>query len=108
MPSQDQLDQLYDAICKQVGSVLGSRRFQAWTQEEQVPSGDLIVFNNSFLYRGQSGSTIKSKQYLCVLLDPKAEPEILQVKTHINMTFKHYSVRQLASFTRRDLTRFRE
>jgi hypothetical protein len=103
MSSQDQLDQLYDAICKQVGSVLGSRRFQGWAQQEQVPSGDLIVFNNSFLHRGQSGSTSKSKQYLCVLLDPSAEPEILQMKTHINMTFKHYPARQLTSFTRRDL-----
>ena len=103
MPSQDQLDQLYNAICKQVGCVLGSRRFQSWAQQEQVPPGDLIVFNNSFLHRGQSGSTSKSKQYLCVLLDPSAEPEILHVKTHINMTFKHYPARQLASFTRRDL-----
>ena len=103
MPSQDQLDQLYNAICKQVGCVLGSRRFLGWAQQEQVPPGDLIVFYISFLHRGQSGSTSKSKQYLGVLLDPSAEPEILHVKTHINMTFKHYPARQLASFTRRDL-----
>jgi hypothetical protein len=103
MPSQDQLDRVYDTICKQVGSILGTQRFEDWAQQEQVPPGDLIVFNNSFLHRGQSSTTSKSKQYLCVLLDPNAEPEVLQVKTHINVTFKHYPARQLASFVRRDL-----
>lgn len=103
MPSPEQLERVHSAICTQIGSVLGSQRFQDWAQREKTPSGDLIVFNNSFLYRGQGGGTTKSKQYLCVLLDPNAEPEILQVKTHINVTFKHYPERQLASFTRRDL-----
>jgi hypothetical protein len=31
MPSKGQLDQLCDSICKQVGCVLGSRRFEDWT-----------------------------------------------------------------------------
>jgi hypothetical protein len=62
MLSEDRLGQLRDAICKQVGSVLGSRRFQEWAEREKVPLGDLIVFNNSFLHRG---NTSKSKLYLC-------------------------------------------
>jgi hypothetical protein len=103
MLSEDRLDQVCDAVCKQVGSVLGSRRFQEWAEREKVPLGDLIVFNNSFLHRAQSSNTSKSKLYLCVLLDPNAEPEVLQVRTHINVTFKHYPAKQLASFTRRDL-----
>ena len=69
MPSPEQIGRVYTAACQAVGRILGSRMFEEWTKREPLQVGDLIVFNNSFLYRESLSGTTKSKQYLCVTLD---------------------------------------
>ncbi len=66
MPSQKQISRVYQAVCQEVARILGSQTFQDWKERESLKVGDLIVFNNSFLYRENLTGTSKSKKYLCV------------------------------------------
>ncbi len=70
--------------------------------------GDFIVFNNSFLSRRESKGTNKSADYLCVMLDPNAEPGIMRIdgrssSTRFNSTFKRISHRKVGDLNIRDL-----
>jgi hypothetical protein len=76
MPSEAQIGRVYTAVCQAVGRILGSQTFEDWTKHEKLQVGDLIVFNNSFLYREGLTGTTKNKKYLCVTLDPDAEPAV--------------------------------
>ncbi len=103
MPSEQQIDRLYQAVSQEVARILGSQTFEQWMKRDPVPTGDLIVFNNSFLYRENLTGTSKSKKYLCVTLDPDSEPTILQVDGRFNATFKRFPARQIEKFTMLDL-----
>lgn len=103
MPSEDQIDRIYAAVCQAVSNILGSQTFGAWAKREQPQVGDLMVFNNSFLYREYLTSTTKSKKYLCVTLDPSAEPAILHVDGRINSTFKRIPSRQIGKYRQSEL-----
>jgi hypothetical protein len=103
MPSDDQIGLVYKAVCQAVGRILGSQTFEAWAKREEPQVGDLMVFNNSFLYRENLTGTTKSKKYLCVTLDPKAEPAILQVDGRINSTFKRIPSRQISKYRQFEL-----
>ncbi len=103
MPSPEQIGRVYTAACQAVGRILGSRMFEEWTKREPLQVGDLIVFNNSFLYRESLSGTTKSKQYLCVTLDKDAEPAVLQVDGRINSTFKRIPSRQVDKYRRHEL-----
>jgi hypothetical protein len=103
MPSPEQIDRVYTAACQAVGRILGSQTFDDWTKHEKLQVGDLIVFNNSFLYRESLSGTTKSKNYLCVTLDKDAEPAVLQVDGRINSTFKRIPSRQVDKYRRHEL-----
>jgi hypothetical protein len=103
MASDQQIDRVYDAVCRAVSRILGSQTFEAWAKREQPQVGDLMAFNNSFLYRESLTGTTKSKKYLCVTLDPNAEPAILQIDGRINSTFKRIPSRQLNKYRQFDL-----
>ena len=103
MPSPEQVDRVYAAVCQAVGRLLGSQTFQDWEKHETLQVGDLIVFNNSFLYRESLTGTTKSKKYLCVTLDPDAEPAVLQIDGRINSTFKRIPSRQVDKYRRQEL-----
>ena len=103
MPSPEQIDRVYTAACQAVGRLLGSQTFKDWENHEALQVGDLIVFNNSFLYRESLTGTTKSKKYLCVTLDPDAEPAILQIDGRINSTFKRIPGRQVDRYRRQEL-----
>jgi hypothetical protein len=103
MPSEDQIDRIYTVVCQAVSNILGSQTFEAWAKREQPQVGDLMVFNNSFLYRENLTSTTKSKKYLCVTLDPSAEPAILHVDGRINSTFKRIPRRQIDKYRQSEL-----
>jgi hypothetical protein len=107
-PSAEQIDRVYKAICYQVSSVLGSQIFDDWRRKDKVPVGGLIVFNNSFLSRRERMGTSKSKDYLCVKLDPNAEPGVMRMdgrssSTRINSTFKRVAQKKLGDCNIRDL-----
>lgn len=103
MPSQEQIDLVYKAVCQAVSAILGSQTFETWAKREQPQVGDLIVFNNSFLYRENLTSTTKSKKYLCVTLHPSAEPAILDIDGRINSTFKRVPSRQIEKYRQSEL-----
>jgi hypothetical protein len=103
MPSEKQVNRVHRAVCQEVANILGSQTFQDWKDRESLRIGDLIVFNNSFLYRENLTGTSKSKKYLCVTLDSDGEPAVLEVSGRINSTFKRISVRQVEKYSMRDL-----
>jgi hypothetical protein len=108
MPSAEQIDRVYKAVCHQVSGILGSQIFKDWCHKERVAVGDLIVFNNSFLSRRAPMGTSKSKDYLCVTLDPDAEPGVMRIDgrssaTRINSTFKRIAPRKAADYDIRNL-----
>jgi hypothetical protein len=103
MPSPEQINRVYQPGCQEVARILGSRTFQDWKERESLRVGDLIVFNNSFLYRENLTGTSKSKKYLCMTLDSDGEPAVLQVDGRMNSTFKRISVRQVEKYSMRDL-----
>jgi hypothetical protein len=103
MPSPEKIDRVYTAVCHAVGRLLGSQMFEDWTKREAPQVGDLIIFNNSFLYRENLTGTTKSKKYLCVTLDKDAEPAVLHVDGRINSTFKRIASRQVDKYRRHDL-----
>ena len=103
MPSEEQIGPIFGAICKAVSSILGSPIFEAWAKREEPQVGDLMIFNNSFLYRESLTGTTKSKKYLCVTLDPSAEPAVLHVDGRINSTFKRIPSRQIEKYRQSEL-----
>jgi hypothetical protein len=104
VPSPEKINQVHTAVCQAVGRLLASQTFEDWTKREALQVGDLIVFNNSFLYRESLTGTTKSKKYLCVTLDKDAEPAVLQVDGRINSTFKRIASRQVDKYRRRELS----
>lgn len=103
MPSDDQIGLVYTAVCQAVSGILGSQTFADWVKREQPQVGDLMVFNNSFLYRENLTGTTKSKKYLCVTLHPSAEPAILHIDGRINSTFKRIPSRQVDKYRKDEL-----
>ena len=79
MPSAERIERVYTAVCQALTRLLGSHTFEEWRKGQKLQDGDLIVFNNSFLYRENLTVTTKSKKYLCVTCGPDAEPAVLQV-----------------------------
>jgi hypothetical protein len=103
MPSSEQLNAVYRGVCQEVAGILGSQTFEDWKKDEPLHVGDLIIFNNSFLYREGLTGTTKSKKYLCVTLDSDGEPAVLQVEGRINSTFKRIPGRQVGKHRMTDL-----
>jgi hypothetical protein len=101
--SEEHVNRIYRAVCQEVARILGSQTFQEWKERESLQIGDLIVFNNSFLYRENLSGTSKSKKYLCVTLDSDGEPAVLEVSGRINSTFKRISVRQAEKYNKHEL-----
>lgn len=62
-----------NAIEDSVGRVLASGAFEAWAGGETLRSGDLILINNSFLFRA-GRSTIKNEKHLAVAVAGTGEP----------------------------------
>jgi hypothetical protein len=103
MPSEEKIGLVYTAVCQAVSGILGSQTFGTWAKREQPQVGDLMVFNNSFLYRENLTGTTKSKKYLCVTLHPSAEPAILHIEGRINSTFKRIPSRQIDKYRQSEL-----
>lgn len=103
MPSEEQVGLVYTAVCQAISAILGSQTFKAWAKRDQPQVGDLMVFNNSFLYRENLTGTTKSKKYLCVSLHPSAEPAILHIDGRINSTFKRIPSRQIDNYRKFEL-----
>ncbi|MGO9963703.1 MAG: hypothetical protein ACLPUG_09790 [Acidimicrobiales bacterium] len=70
---QDAVERVSNAIIKQTELVIGSDAFQAWDQRLSLQPGDLVICNNSFLYREASRS-VKNAKYLAIPISESGEP----------------------------------
>src|SRR5262245_8837000 len=102
MISRDHANQICESVHREVDQILESRAFEIWAAAESPRAGDLIVINNSFLYRESGISTTKSKKYLCVTADVNG-PSVAQVKGHLNVVYKRVPTRQLGKYNVREL-----
>ncbi len=96
MSSAAKLEVVRNAVDEQVVSILQSDSYGIWQEDNPLRSGDLVAFNNSFLYReGISGT--KSVKYLCVRVDRDgvpATPVMVIEPGGINLRFKRIPARQ--------------
>lgn len=61
-------------IAEGIRSLVQTDAFQAWFKDQSTGDGDIILFNNSFIYRDLI-KTVKNSQYLCIKVkDAKPEP----------------------------------
>lgn len=58
------LNALIDLIEKSVKGVIETEAFKKWFQNQNVQDGDLVIINNSFIYRKPYIKTSKNEQYL--------------------------------------------
>lgn len=60
------IDNLMGVITYSVEGVLATEAFKKWLQDQSAQDGDLIILNNSFIYRKPVMKTSKNEQYLCL------------------------------------------
>ncbi len=96
--SGERIERLCDAIHEQVARVLGSDAYRTWKNGQQLHAGDVVVFNNSFLYREGIASTVKNIEYLSVTVDDGGEASpptsVMKSESRINVRFKRMSARR--------------
>jgi len=88
------IQHLKTRIERSVKGVIATEVFQNWLKNEKVRDGDLVVLNNSFIYRKPVIKTSKNEQYLCLKVkDGKpSTTDLFVVKPgDINSDFKLFS-----------------
>lgn len=97
MSTSDDHAQICEAIQSQIEHVLGSATCQAWRHSQRLSSGDLIILNNSFLFRQGVTDTVKNPSYLAVRLADDGERTlpavIVKPDGKLNMRFKRIAAR---------------
>ncbi len=92
---------LVDAITAKVETLLGSESFIAWVAGKPSQPGDLVLLNNSFLFREGIRTTKKSNLYLGVPMDgvrPLLPPTVLSSERAVNASFKRVASRSVPSY----------
>lgn len=77
MPADAHIIRVHSGVCRIIDNLMRSPAFEDWRNSQAFQDGDLVAFNNSFLYRTSLTNTTKSKKYLCMALDPNSDPTIL-------------------------------
>jgi len=104
MSMQDRVERVSNAIINQTELVLGSNAFQAWDQGSSLRAGDLIILNNSFLFReGREGKrTVKNAKYLAVFAwdsgEPIPLPCVVTLSSPLLLQFKRVSSSQRSQY----------
>jgi len=103
----NQVDRLCDLVSEEIASLCRSDGFQAWINSESLAPDDLVVLNNSFLYREGITTTSKSTKYLCLAADKEAEPSlpvsVVTSVSRINVRFKRIQARRVGRYEVRRL-----
>ncbi len=98
--------QLVEVVNSEVGGVVRSAQFEAWLAGEKLQAGDLVVLNNSFLFREGIRSTTKSNLYLAIEADGSGlslPPKVVESERGINVSFKRVASRTTASYSSRTI-----
>jgi hypothetical protein len=99
MPSLEKLSRIQDAVLSECLDLLGSQAFVVWkTENNSWRIGDIIICNNSFLYRENSTGITKNDYCLGfkAINESELEPEpvILSSRKRINLQFKKLSPKE--------------
>ena len=99
MPRQNQsrIPQLLDAISDEVGRIFESTVLDEWRRTANLRPDDLVLINNSFLYRDGISTRPKNAKYLCASVDSGGDPALppsIATANRINARFKRVSNRQ--------------
>ena len=93
------------AVLAKVELVLASDAYAAWPEATSIGPGDLMVINNSFLFRGARATT-KSDKYLAIVADSKgvldSDPQVIAA-SRINSQFKRIHSSQVARYSPQNL-----
>lgn len=84
-----------------------SDAFGTWADQETLHVGDLVVLNNSFLFREGIRTTKKSNLYLGVGVGESGvslPPKVVTSKSNINASFKRVAARTAPKYPSIDLT----
>ena len=95
--NQESLNILKQKITDRAQSLLSTAAFSNWFNEQSTSNGDIVVINNSFIYRKPLIKTSKNQQYLCVKVNnQRANPAEVFVTTpgDFNSDFKMLSVKK--------------
>lgn len=81
--------------------MLTSDAFKTWVQSESLTTDDLVLVNNSFLFR-EGRATNKSNKYLGVVARAPGEvsgpPCVVTIGSGINVQFKRVAARQVPAY----------
>lgn len=79
-------------INKSIAMISNHDSFKKWSGGKKIKSGDLIIINNSFIYRDQN--TNKSDKYLALIIGPKGDVQDIMVAIGLttNNDFNHFSI----------------
>ena len=86
------MSEITDFIEADVRALILQERFQDWILKESIASADLILVNNSFIYRDVK--TIKNDKYICLLSDEDGkfqERPKIAIGLRMNAEFKRLS-----------------
>jgi hypothetical protein len=81
-------------ISHSVDGVIATEAFRNWLKNEKAQDGDLVILNNSFIYRKPVIKTSKNEQYLCLKVKggEASTTDLFVVKpSEINSDFKLFS-----------------
>jgi hypothetical protein len=81
-------------IKRSVGGLLATQTFRNWFKDQNAKDGDLVIINNSFIYRKPVIKTSKNEQYLCLKVKGgnASSTDLFVVKPgEINSDFKLFS-----------------
>ena len=70
--TEPKLSALKTMVMEGVKNVIASDQFSEWLRQQNTKDGDLVVINNSFIYRKPLIKTSKNRHYLCVEVKGKA------------------------------------
>lgn len=100
------IERIRTSMTEQTGRVLASDAFEGCAQSESISADDLVIFNNSFLFR-EGRSTSKSNKYLGVIAQASGEvigpPCVVTTENGINVQFKRVAARQRPRYEIADL-----
>lgn len=97
--------EIASAITDSFGRLLDDPAFVGWKKDAELSIGDMIAFNNSFVFRSGVG-TRKNEQYLAVAVGKDGtltDGPVVCEGLRFNSDFKHVSAKSKKHLTCRDL-----
>jgi len=105
MASKAQITAVSAAIEKQVSQLAQSGAYRSWSNTASVTDGDLVVFNNSFLYREGIAGRGKNESYLAIEIGRDGKPILPPIVTsaRMNAQFRRIPAKRAAEQPRTKL-----